>query len=108
VSPADYHIAQQDFEMAVWISDVTYLFDASVLIKVKPYVQATETYRESTKFLTSALDGAEWSSLTPRRKRPPPPPPAPPSVPIEKAAGWAVTAGLDVSKKRKISPCAEN
>lgn len=24
-------------------------------------------------------------------------------VPIEKAAGWALTAGLDVSKKRKIS-----
>jgi hypothetical protein len=41
VSQADYHIAQQDFEMAVWISDVTYLFDASVLIKVKHRVQAT-------------------------------------------------------------------
>ena len=87
--------------MAVWISDVTYLFDTSVLIKVKPYVQATETYREYTKFLTSALDGAEWSASR-QKKAPPPPPP----VPIEKAVSWALTAGLDVSKKRKIScPC---
>lgn len=48
VSPADYHIAQQDTEMAVWCSYVTYLFESPVLIKVKRHVQATETYRKST------------------------------------------------------------
>lgn len=48
MSPADYHIVQQDTEMAIWSSYVTYLFESPVLIKVKRHVQAMETYRKST------------------------------------------------------------
>ena len=86
--------------MAVFNSDVTYLFECLVVIKVKTPRTHHGDFQGNRQYLISALCGAEYSvgihgNFAPRGKCMA----HSPSVSFEKAAGWTLTAGLDVLKK---------